>query len=280
MQSTFKTFVCFGKLATRLAALLSALAAGVFLPAAAYSKELTYKAEHESKTNTRFNKKGIGLVESGGLGAKQLQALNVAWFYNWGASTKIKTDVSFVPMVFSPGSLEKMGPAHFDAVLGFNEPDNLKQSNVSVEEALRAWPPLVAKAKIIGSPAMAGNPITGSWLPAFMKANPKVDFVAVHWYKGANAKKFIRDIQDICKAYGKPVWVTEFAPSTAANGRSQPEKYDQSEVTQFINETVTWMNQEPCVERFAWHDAKEGTSALFDKDGNLTVSGNAYSQAQ
>ena len=225
----------------------------------------------------RGNKKGLGLAEKSGLGAAQLEALQLSWFYNWSAQTAITTPVKFVPMIFSPRSLNQ--PIHTDTVLGFNEPDNAKQAALSVPEALQYWPQLSQKARSLGSPAMAGNPVNGAWLPAFMKRHPKVDFVTVHWYKGIDAKKFIKDIQAVCDTYGKPVWVTEFAPSTAANGRLHPDKFSQAEVNQFIRTTVSWMNQQACVQAFAWHDAKVGSSALFDPQGALTATGKAYAQA-
>ena len=255
------------------------------LVAAALVSATMHSFAHEKKSHGsqeshqgHGDKKGIGLVEKEGLGEKQLQALNVHWFYNWGASTDIKTPIKFVPMIFSLRTLDKS--VHSDEVLGFNEPDNSKQSDISVQQALRNWPELTKKSRLIGGPAMAGNPVSGSWLPEFMKGAPKVDFVTVHWYKGADAKKFIKDIQAVCSAYGKPVWVTEFAPSTAGNGRKDPDKFTQSEVNQFIQDAVSWMNQEPCVQAFAWHDAKEGTSALFDKNGDLTETGKTYANAK
>lgn len=70
-------------------------------------------------------KKGIGLAESQGLGDSQLQDLQVAWYYNWGPQSQIKTRVPFVPMAFSPASIAKL-PSNVPIVLGFNEPDNAK----------------------------------------------------------------------------------------------------------------------------------------------------------
>jgi len=224
------------------------------------------------------DKKGVGLAESEGWADPQLQALNVAWYYTWGGASEVKTRVPFVPMIFSMRALNASHDAPL--VLGFNEPDNAKQSNIRVQEALAVWPQLVSQAKRLGSPAVAGNPVSGDWLPAFMKADPKVDFVTLHWYKGADAHKFMKDVQALCNAYQKPVWVTEFAPQTAAQSRASPNKYTQAQVNQFIKESVRWMNETPCVERFAWHDAKTGTSALWDRSGNLTPTGKAYAEAR
>lgn len=221
------------------------------------------------------DKKGVGLAESKGLGDTQLKSLQVAWYYNWGPSSQIKTHIPFVPMAFRVKTIEKL-PARSAYVLGFNEPDNEKQSDLSVAEALFAWPGLQSRAQAIGAPAMAGNPAkSSSWLYAFMRGQPKVDFVTLHWYKGANAKKFIDDVQALCETYKKPVWVTEFAPQTAGDARENPNRFSQAEVEAFIEESTQWMRKSDCVQRYAWHDAKVGTSSLFEGK-ELSATGKAY----
>lgn len=225
-----------------------------------------------------IGKKGIGLAEKKGLGEKQLQALKVHWYYNWSSKTTLSSPVQFVPMIFSKRGLDSV--VQEDVVLGFNEPDNSKQANMSVQDALNAWPKVASKAKRVGGPAMAGSPMTGDWLPQFMKASPKVDFVTVHWYKGANSKKFKKDLEAIHDHYKLPVWVTEFAPQTAGSARDNPAKFSQAEVDTFIKETLSWMEKTPFIERYAWHDSKVGTSALFDDKGELTKSGLTYAAAK
>lgn len=226
------------------------------------------------KSVVATGKKGIGLAESKGYSGKQLEALQVAWYYNWGSQSKITTTVPFVPMIFSKRTVDMA--LQTDIVLGFNEPDNSKQSNMSVDEALKHWPKVVAMAKRVGAPSMAGNPLFGDWLPQFMQANPKVDFITVHWYKGIQSKKFIKDLEAIHTSYKKPIWVTEFAPQTAGSSRNQPDKFKQQEVNTFIRETLAWMDKSPFIEKYAWHDSKLGTSALFDENGQLTETGRTY----
>lgn len=223
-------------------------------------------------------KKGIGLVESEGLGEDQLNALHVGWYYNWGPKSEIKTHLQFVPMAFRISSIEKL-PANSTVVLGFNEPDNGKQSNLTVSEGVAAWPSLHGRAQLVGAPAMAKDPTKpGSWLMDFMRSAPKVDFMTLHWYKGANAKKFIADVQTLCEAYHKPVWVTEFAPQTAGDAREKPSRYSQVEVDTFIKEATQWMEKSDCVHRYAWHDAKVGTSSLFN-GRELSATGRTYAQS-
>jgi len=219
-------------------------------------------------------KKGIGL--SSGYGVTQLQALQVSWYYNWEAHSALKTKEQFVPMAHSAKHIAAIeGRPEF--VLGFNEPDNPKQSAyMDVNEALSVWPQLLAKGGLVGSPSMAKNPVNpDGWLHSFMAKARRVDFVTVHWYRGADSEKFISDMKEIHAAYGKPIWVTEFAPQTAAESREKPNRYTQQQVMQFMQQTVRWMNGSDFVQRYAWHDPKIGTSALF-VNGVLTATGRAY----
>ncbi len=45
-------------------------------------------------------------------------------------------------------------------LLGFNEPDMSSQSNMTVSDALRLWPRLMATGMRLGSPAVAANAAT------------------------------------------------------------------------------------------------------------------------
>jgi len=223
-------------------------------------------------------KKGFGLPESR-LGAVQLDSLGASWYYNWGPTTGIRTTKLFVPMCFSLNTLSRL--TTYSTLLGYNEPDNSSQSNIAVSDALANWPRLTTSSTRIGSPASAGNPMTsGSWLQQFMTPNPKVDFICVHWYKGTNSTLFINDMRAIINKWNKPIWITEFAPQTTSSSTSSPAKYTQAQVNTFITNVVRWMESEPMVERYAWHDSKTGTSALFDANGRLTATGIAYRDAR
>ncbi|MCX6919405.1 MAG: glycosyl hydrolase [Verrucomicrobia bacterium] len=222
----------------------------------------------------RITKKGFGLPERKGMDAHHLELLKVGWYYNWGDSTKLTTPAQFVPMVYSghrdpPKSKEKV-------LLGFNEPDHAKQADMTPAEALEKWPALVAKSQMLVAPALAGNPLKSEWLAAFLKSDPKVDAIALHWYKGADSAKFIKDLEEIHAHFKKPIWVTEFAPQTAADSAESPTKFTQAKVNAFIEETTAFMEKTPWVQRYAWHHSGVGTSALFTKDGQLSETGKAY----
>lgn len=219
-------------------------------------------------------KKGFGLPERKGMDAHHLELLKVGWYYNWGESTKLTTPAQFVPMVYSghrdaPKSREKF-------LLGFNEPDHPKQADMTPAEALDKWPALVAKSQTLVAPALAGNPLKSEWMAAFLKPDPKVDALAVHWYKGADSARFIKDLEEIHAHFKKPLWVTEFAPQTAADSAENPTKFTQAKVNAFIAETTAFMEKTPWIQRYAWHHSGVGTSALFTKTGELTETGKAY----
>lgn len=232
-------------------------------------------------------KKGVGLSSS--YGATQLNALQAKWFYNWGASTPVTgSDAVFVPMVFSNSALNKLTGAPLgQVVLGFNEPDNPLESNLTVEAALKLWSQVTGQVSAtggqktwVGAPGTSHDPTT-TWLPQFMAASPqpRVDFVVLHWYKGPDFKQFVADVNAVHTKYGLPVWVTEFAPQTYASSMANPEKYTQQDITSFINAAVPWLESQSFVQAYAWHDSKYGLCSLYNADGSLSATGLAYAQA-
>lgn len=242
------------------------------------SSAFSHTEKHHAADHHSLIKKGLGLAESKGWGLEQINLLQLGWYYNWGASSKLESKTEFIPMAFSLNSLAKMQDSQI--ILGFNEPDNAKQSNLSVADAVKNWPLITARARRVGSPAIAGNPLKDhNWLADFMQQESHVNFITVHWYKGCDSKKFIADISQIIKKYKLPVWITEFAPQTVAESKKNPEKYTQLEVAKFIQETTAWMAGEPGVERYAWHDSTVGSSAIFTEKGELTETGKDYRDA-
>ena len=69
-------------------------------------------------------------------------------------------------------------------LLTFNEPDNAGQSNMTVDEALAAWPQLEALHMSLGSPAVAEDATKANgWLARFMagasRPDNRVDFLCI-----------------------------------------------------------------------------------------------------
>ena len=161
-------------------------------------------------------------------------------------------------------------------MLGFNEPDKSTQSNIDATTARTLWSKVVASgANKICSPATAGNPTTtNSWLSQFFIAPaPQADYICMHWYSHPKSSSFLSQIDAIYKQYKKPIWVTEFA---VADWTGTSGGYPIDQVMQFMNESITGMENRTYVYRYTWKtrastDVHMGTSSLFKSD-NLTLS--------
>jgi hypothetical protein len=234
-------------------------------------------------------KKGVGMSVASDPTGDKLAMLNVAWYYNWGM--KPNTDTSrhcFVPMYWGGRTqLQKIGtpPADLGPVLlAFNEPDYKKQSNRSVDEVLSEWATLQGWAPRIGGPHPA-RPLD-TWMREFIRraddAKLRVDFVGVHWYGGPNAARFLQYIDDIHRAYQRPVWITEFAPADwGANDEGKTNRYSVEQVQDFMRTVLPELERRPWVERYAWFSNEKPkerlrTSRLFNLDGTPTELGRMY----
>ena len=76
--------------------------------------------------------KGFGLPEST-LNSTHLKVLNVSWYYNWGAVTTLGApfNSTFIPIVWGKTSITKI-VGKPPILLGWNEPDNVNQANITV----------------------------------------------------------------------------------------------------------------------------------------------------
>ena len=101
--------------------------------------------------------------------------VNPRWYYNWGMYKTPGVDCEFIPMVWG-STYRKPNQKNPRFILGFNEPDLHSQANMSPDKALDLWHRV--KGILIGSPATAENPVTGTWLKAF---KGRYDFICIHW---------------------------------------------------------------------------------------------------
>ena len=173
-------------------------------------------------------------------------------------------------------AIEKMqGISH---LLGFNEPERVKQGNVTVEKAIELWPKLVALAEKkdlrLGSPAPSSDQAGVDWLAAFMERAKrdklKIDFVAVHWYRSRDAGEFEEFINKVSRDFDLPIWATEF------NGWTGPEE----ENYEFLKDSLKFQERDRNVERYAYFNPPKGKPhSLLDKDDKLTRMGELYRDA-
>jgi Glycosyl hydrolase catalytic core len=201
--------------------------------------------------------------------------------------------VKFVPMIWGPGSVNaatlSQARHHGHILLGFNEPDMSSQSDMSVGQALKAWPQLMATGMRLGSPAVATGAATpGGWLDRFMRGAAsrgyRVSFIAVHWYGGDFAtgqavSQLKSYLQQVHARYRKPIWLTEFALANFGTRASFPSQRLQAA---FAAASIAMLDRLSYVQRYAWFAlpaSATGGTGLFRAGPVATRVGRAFEAA-
>jgi RNA polymerase sigma factor (sigma-70 family) len=240
-------------------------------------------------------KKGVGVWKFTGSKAA-LKNVGAGWYYDWAAQNDEipgPAGVEFVPMIWGRQNVTsatlKQAKAEGDVLLGFNEPDIGGQANMSVEDALAAWPQLQATGMRLVSPAVAfGGDTAGGWLDRFMSGAQakglRVDAIALHWYGSdfseAAAGQFLGYVDAVHKRYNKPIWITEFG---LMNFSGSPKYPSDAQKVAFIKSATAGLQKRTFVERYAWFGLPAvGDSVDFGlyRDGSTpTEAGKAYRAA-
>jgi RNA polymerase sigma factor (sigma-70 family) len=240
-------------------------------------------------------KKGVSVWKFTGL-KDALHDVGAGWYYNWAPDNNDvpgPSGVEFVPMIWGRANVTdatlSKAKSEGEVLLGFNEPDMGGQANMSVDDALAAWPRLQATGMRLGSPAVAyGGDTAGGWLDRFMtgagKKGYRVDFITLHWYGSdfgaAAVDEFLGYLDAVHKRYGKPVWVTEYG---LMNFSGSPKYPTGAQEAAFIKGSTKGMQSRSFVERYAWFALPAvGDSIDYGlyKDGDSpTEAGKAYKAA-
>lgn len=250
-----------------------------------------------------MNKRGIGIWNWNKDGV--LNAMNNGkfdWYYTWKPhedGIDKFTDIEFIPMIWGKTDVTienidivKSKQSHY--VLTFNEPDNLSQANMSVEEAIQLWPMIEQTNKIIGSPAVAyENSLLNDegWLHRFMEQiehhQYRLDFLCIHRYTETweTIEEALTDLRNyltkIYEKYKKPIWLTEFSLIKWNSYTTGDFPSDEMQCL-YATKVQEMLNDMPFVERYAWFSASSYNSGdhentfLFTQDGILTTIGKAY----
>lgn len=191
---------------------------------------------------------------------------HVSWGYNWDSdSAGLSSSFNYVPLLWGLSHTDVWNTRATSAIangathlMSFNEPDMTSQANMSPEDAASAYKtwmmPFAGKAKL-GAPAVTngGGSMGLNWLAAFLEAcdGCQVDFVTIHWYDSASNtayfKEHVQNATDV--AGGKPVWVTEFAPTGSPSN---------ADISTFLEDVMPWMDSQSFVERYSYFMASDG----------------------
>lgn len=152
-----------------------------------------------------------------GTKAKNTAAMvGATWYYSWSADQVGTNNIEYVPIKQKgdwPGWSEINNKTDVSQLLGYNEPDQVKQANLSLEYALSQWPEYLKSGLRIGSlvPSDAFN----SWgffsfVDQCKALNYRIDFAVVHAYWAKTPQKWYDDLKYIHERTGLPIWITEW----------------------------------------------------------------------
>ena len=221
-------------------------------------------------------------------------AMNVSWYYNWEGSEDeacaVADGVEYVPMVWGADTAAKIETAvagfaskGYQNVLGFNEPDNTTQSNITVASAIALLPAFDGAKIAVGTPATQANATGQAWFTTYMadvaaSTTLRADFIAIHWY-GWNAGSCdaaasqLESYIKYAEAFpgNRPIWLTEWgclnqsAPTAAG-------------VIAFFQGALAVFAKHPRLARYAWYQWSANCE-VYNTDDTLTALGQVYAAA-
>lgn len=231
--------------------------------------------------------------------APAASALRTSWYYDWGVRPAAEgvpagdPSIRFHPMIWglngtSDAALAAMHDTHLPVLLGFNEPDHKDQSNLTVEQALDAWPKLQGIALDLVAPSCAQP--HQQWMQDFVAGAEKrrlhFDSIGFHHYGSADPHDFLDLLTRVHQMYGRPIWVTEFGCVDWSAHGDRKNRYTERDAVRFIETVCPFMETMSWVRGYAWYPwGKAGAggplsvSAFFLPDGRLTDAGHAYAAA-
>jgi hypothetical protein len=201
------------------------------------------------------------------------------WSYEWEPTGNSSLDREFVPMIKGAAQDKdyrweevrvRADQTHF---LCFNEPMNVNQGNLTVDEAIALWPKALKLGLRLGSPARTDGAAGDTWLQDFMaKAATngyRVDFVCVHNYNKTTAAALQSWLQAEYNKYQLPIWLTEFnRDNDATTTVAQHQAY--------LGEVLPMLESLPFLERYAYYNFGGNNMSLFNGDGTTNVLGQIY----
>jgi hypothetical protein len=247
-------------------------------------------------TEISSKKRGCCFTTKNNNWRQRVDALNPVWMYNWGHKrpSELSDQVNYVPMIWGNVAdakldavlaplKERIAAGEVTHLLGFNEPDQEKQANMTVERVVELWPRLMELEVPLVSPGCV-HP-DREWMHEFMEQveakNLRVDAVAVHSYGGPNTVGLVRRLEKLHTEFGRPLWITEFAVGDWEAKSVDANRHTPDRIAKFMREVLPSLDSLSFVERYAWFNAGPksaslGTSALFDASNQLTELGEIY----
>ncbi|OQD68604.1 hypothetical protein PENDEC_c033G05592 [Penicillium decumbens] len=215
----------------------------------------------------------------------------LSWAYNWDMhlSDSLPSGVEFIPMLWGSKdfggwvtAIETALSSGSNYIMGFNEPDNPGQANMSPSDAASFYnqyiTPYSGQAKLI-SPAVTSSSNDGqglSWFTEFMGgcSSCGITGLAVHWYGDTadDFQSFVQKAMNTAQQYGlSEIWITEFALNADVNGVGDP-----ATTAEFLNSVLPWLDSQPMVSRYSYFMCAEN---YLLSGSALNAAGQAYTSS-
>jgi hypothetical protein len=276
-----------------------ALLASVAVAGAALALPVTTAPDAAAAAAVATNKAGVASAVYLDSDPQKLVALHASWAYDWSARVQpASIGIQWVPMIWSnrfvtPEIIENLKLAKDDGstryLLGFNEPDNKAQANMTPEQAAMLWPQLEQTGLILGSPAPATP--TDGWLARFMQLVRQrrltVNFIALHYYLDFTNPKSVAAMRaqlvQVHNAYHRPIWITELGALNIRQwGQRMLHAPSAAQAETYMRRVFAMLNALPFVQRYAWYTdscaSQSGCrySSLFSTTGAVTAEGREF----
>ena len=237
---------------------------------------------------TNYPKKGVAGNEA------NWAMFGASWDYNWSRNPTMASpaQVVFLPQQWN-GAATNTLPQWYPgwhtnpkpmALLGFNEPDQTGQANMTTTNCISLWPQLQAAALPLVGPATSWPLLawTSNFWSQANSAGLRIDESGVHWYSYPSADTLIGNLQSVYSAWGRPIWMTEFGAAFSSGSWSEEMNYN------FLAEFLWRAEGLACLHRYGvfcfnqdpptntW-DQTSPESGVFKSDGiTLTAFGQLY----
>jgi len=163
--------------------------------------------------------------------------------------------VEFIPQVYGvPGRgrraketiPEPVVPKEYNTILGFNEPNQPDQADMSAKGAAIAWKKFQNKYhdRVLVAPAMGH--VDTEWFHAFMEAcngGCRFDYLAAHYYEADSAEKTMKTLKNFSDKYKKKIWFTEFAAAM---------EHDEDKIIDYMKDLLPQLENADFIYRYSW----------------------------
>lgn len=230
-----------------------------------------------------------GWCGTGSGGGTDVEKVKGTWWYSWSADQESKTNQEYVPIKQNlgwPGWDQINSKQRVSHLLGYNEPNRPDQSNMTVAQALAAYPEFLKSGLRIGSPSPS-DPFgsNGAWLYEFLDSckarNWRVDYVAIHAYWAKSPQQWYNDLKYVHDRTGLPIWITEWnngANWTTETWPTNDKSYSEANANKQLNDIKAILNvldTASFVERYSIYNWVQDARAML-LNGNLTKAGEYY----